>query len=45
MNEWYLRDLSRKQKTAIRVKENPASPPPTVPFTGYKKDPENKYHG
>ena len=22
MNEWYLRDLSRKQKTAIRVKAN-----------------------
>ena len=31
MNEWYLRDLSRKQKTAIRVKGEFGKPPPTVP--------------
>ncbi len=37
MNEWYLRDLSRKQKTAIRVKGNPASQPPTVPSTAIRK--------
>ena len=37
MNEWYLRDLGRKQKTAIRVKANPASLPPTVPFMATRK--------
>lgn len=37
MNEWYLRDLSRKQKTAIRVKGNQASLPPTVPSTAIRK--------
>ena len=44
MNEWYLRDLSRKQKTAIRVKGESGKPSTNCAIYGYKKDPENKYH-
>ena len=44
MNEWYLRDLSRKQKTAIRVKGESGKPTTSCAIYGYKKDPENKYH-
>ena len=43
-NEWYLRDLSRKQKTAIRVKGESGKPTTNCAIYGYKKDPENKYH-
>jgi len=43
MNEWYLRDLSRKQKTAIRVKGESGKPTTNCAIYGYKKDPENKY--
>ena len=44
MNEWYLRDLSRKQKTAIRIKGESGKPTTNCAIYGYKKDPENKYH-
>ena len=44
MNEWYLRDLSRKQKAAIRVKGESGKPTTNSPPYGYKKDPEDKYH-
>ena len=44
MNEWYLRDLSRKQKTAIRVKGESGKPTTNCAIYGYRKDPENKYH-
>ena len=44
MNEWYLRDLSRKQKTAIRVKGESGKPTTNCVIYGYKKDPEDKYH-
>ena len=44
MNEWYLRDLSRKQKTAIRVKGESGKPTTNCAIYGYKKDPEDKYH-
>ena len=44
MNEWYLRDLSRKQKTAIRVKGESGKPTTNSAIYGYKKDPEDKYH-
>ncbi len=44
MNEWYLRDLSRKQKTAIRVKGESGKPTTNSVIYGYLKDPENKYH-
>ena len=43
-NEWYLRDLSRKQKTAIRIKGESGKPTTNCAIYGYKKDPENKYH-
>ena len=44
MNEWYLRDLSRKQRTAIRVKGESGKPTSNQAIYGYKKDPDNKYH-
>lgn len=44
MNEWYLRDLSRKQRTAIRVKGESGKPTTNCAIYGYKKDPENKHH-
>ena len=43
MNEWYLRDLSRKQKTAIRVKGESGKPTTTRAIYGYKKDPNDKH--
>lgn len=44
MNEWYLRDLSRKQKTAIRVKGESGKPITNSAIYGYKKDPLDKHH-
>ena len=44
MNEWYLRDLSRKQKTAIRIKGESGKPTTNTAIYGYKKDPQDKYH-
>lgn len=44
MNEWYLRDLSRKQKAAIRVKGESGKPTTNCAIYGYRKDPEDKYH-
>ena len=44
MNEWYLRDLSRKQKAAIRVKGESGKPTTNCVIYGYQKDPEDKYH-
>ena len=44
MNEWYLRDLSRKQRTAIRVKGESGKPTTNCAIYGYKKAPENKHH-
>lgn len=43
-NEWYLRDLSRKQRTAIRVKGESGKPTTNTAIYGYRKDPEDKYH-
>ena len=42
-NEWYLRDLSRKQKTAIRVKGESGKPTTNAAIYGYKKMPGDKY--
>lgn len=42
MNEWYLRDLSRKQKAAIRAKGESGKPTTTRAIYGYKKDPSDK---
>ena len=44
MNEWYLRDLSRKQKTAIRIKGESGKPTTNSAIYGYRKDPEDKHH-
>jgi len=44
MNEWYLRDLSRKQRTAIRVKGETGKPTTNSAIYGYRKDPADKYH-
>lgn len=44
MNEWYLRDLSRKQRAAIRVKGESGKPTTTKAIYGYVKDPNNKNH-
>lgn len=43
MNEWYLRDLSRKQRTAIRVKGESGKPTTNCSIYGYKKMPGDKY--
>ncbi len=44
MSEWYLRDLSRKQKAAIRVKGESGKPTTNSAIYGYKKDPNDKNH-
>ncbi len=44
MSEWYLRDLSRKQRTAIRVKGESGKPTTCCAIYGYKKDPDDKNH-
>lgn len=44
MSEWYLRDLSRKQRTAIRVKGESGKPTINCAIYGYRKDPNDKYH-
>jgi len=43
MNEWYLRDLSRKQKTAIRVKGESGKRVTNNVIYGYQKDPDDKH--
>ncbi len=43
MNEWYLRDLSRKQRSAIRVKGESGKPTTNCAIYGYQKDPQDKY--
>ena len=42
MSEWYLRDLSRKQRTAIRVKGESGKPTTNQAIYGYKKDPNER---
>lgn len=44
MSEWYLRDLSRKQRAAIKVKGESGKPTTNQAIYGYKKDPSDKYH-
>ena len=43
MNEWYLRDLSRKQKAAIRVKGESGKRTTNSAIYGYKKVPDDKH--
>lgn len=44
MNEWYLRDCSRKIGAAYKVKGNAGKPTTNNPPYGYRKDPEDKNH-
>ena len=42
MNEWYLRDCSRKVKNAYKAKGMSGKPTTNIPPYGYLKDPEDK---
>jgi len=42
MNEYYLRDCSRKMTQAYRVKGNSGKRLTTTPLYGYKRDPDDK---
>ena len=44
MNEWYLRDCSRKQCAAYQVRGNSGKPTTNHAIYGYRKDPEDKHH-
>lgn len=44
MNEWYLRDLSRKQQAAFRTKGESGKPLTNIAIYGYMKDPNDKNH-
>ena len=44
MNEWYLRDCSRKQRLAYQVRGKAGKPTANHAIYGYKKDPEQKHH-
>lgn len=43
-SEWYLRDLSRKQRAAIKVKGESGKPTTNSAIYGYVKDPDDKNH-
>lgn len=43
MNEWYLRDASRKQKQAYQARGRAGLPTSNSVVYGYKKDPEDKH--
>ena len=43
MNEWYLRDCSRKIKAAYQIKAKSGKPTTNVAIYGYIKDPEDKH--
>ena len=44
MNEWYLRDCSRKQRLAYQVRGKAGKPTANHAIYGYKKDPDQKHH-
>lgn len=44
MNEWYLRDQSRKVKAAFQTKGRAGLPTSCNAIYGYRKDPEDKDH-
>jgi DNA invertase Pin-like site-specific DNA recombinase len=44
MNEWYVRDCSRKQKAQYQVRGRSGKPTTNVVPYGYKKDPDVKHH-
>lgn len=43
-NEFYLKDLSKKQKAAYKARGLAGKPTTNSAIYGYKKDPENKHH-
>ena len=43
MNEWYLRDMSRKQKQAYKARGKAGIPYAATPCYGYRKDPNEKH--
>ena len=44
VNEFYLRDCSKKNRAAIQAKGNSGKPTTCTAIYGYKKDPEDKNH-
>ena len=44
MNEWYLRDCSRKQCAAYQARGRAGKPTSNHALYGYKKDPADKHH-
>ena len=44
MNEWYLRDQSRKMRAAVQMKGRSGKPITTNAPYGYRKDPEDHNH-
>ena len=44
MNEWYLRDQSRKVKASVQAKGRAGLPTTGNAIYGYRKDPEDKNH-
>lgn len=44
MNEWYLRDCSRKIRSTLKAKGNDGKHISSVSIYGYKKDPEDSSH-
>lgn len=44
MSEWYLQDLSHKQRIAIRVKGESCKPTTNCAIHSYVKGPADKYH-
>ena len=44
MNEWYLRDASRKQKQAYQSRVKSGIPATNHVVYGYRKDPDRKHH-
>ena len=44
MNEWYLRDCSRKQCAAYQARGRAGKPTTNNPIYGFKRDPEDKHH-
>lgn len=44
MNEWYLRDCSRKAIAAYKLRGNSGKPTTNHAIYGYKKDPNDKHH-
>lgn len=44
MNEWYLRDCSRKQTAAYQARGKSGKPTTNHAIYGYRKDPSDKHH-